>query len=52
MFSVDPNEYVLYKADWEEDPVIPLKKGKRNMKNEGLSSGDMLILKNKKEVMK
>jgi hypothetical protein len=51
MFSVDPGEYVLYKVDWEDDPLLPLKNGKRTMKKEGLNSGSMLILKNKKEVM-
>lgn len=50
MFSVDPNEYVLYQTDWEEDPFRPLKKGKQTMKKVGMRSGDLLILKNKKEV--
>ncbi len=52
MLNVDPQQYSLYKTDWMDDPRQCLKNDKHSMKKEHVRSGDLLILKNKKEVLK
>lgn len=49
-FAVDPQDFVLYKTDWEEYPFQALKNPKRTVQKEAMRSGDLLILKNKNEV--
>ena len=50
-FNVDPNEYSLFKTNWLEEPIQRLKNDKNTMRKEHVRSGDILVLKNKKEVI-
>ena len=50
MLNVDPNEYEIYKADWLDCAGQKLKNDKHSMKKAHVRSGDLLIIKNKKDV--